>query len=440
MKKRSYLFFAVLLIGAFLLNACTPAAAPTSAPPAAVTEAPAAQAQPVTLEYWVFADYGSGDAGKLQETFISEFEAANPGVKINMSPKNDDELTAGITAAAASKTLPDMYMQSDDMGANDVKLDALANVYDMWTALPDSYKSQFNPAMVADMTPKDKTMWGMPYTGYSSFLFRNLTVLKAAGIDPAEKVTTWDQWLEQMKKIKAAGYDALPNMALAYNDFVAMYSGVANDSQWGIDWANKKTNIDPDAYAKLVKFLMEAKKYGTDIGNRDQAAEDLFKSNKLAYRISGPWTNVPYADAKKNNGLDYDYVVLPGSTADNPAGHRGDEFIGISPDSKNKEMAWKFINYVCDEPQMTRWATLLSRYNSNMVTLSKVNDSLLQITTEGAKSGLMVQPPDFNQAYPAGYTQAILDNMAQIESGQVTPEDGAKQLVDALNKLIQENQ
>jgi multiple sugar transport system substrate-binding protein len=432
---RSIILFLVLSLA---LTACAPAA--TQTPAAAATAAPAGQGEPITLEYWAFADYASGDAGKLQETFISEFEAANPGVKINMSPKNDDELTAGITAAAASKTLPDMYMQSDDMGANDVKLDALANVYDLWMAMPESYRKQFNPAMVADMTPKDKTMWGMPYTGYSSFLFRNLTVLKAAGIDPAEKVTTWAQWLEQMKKIKAAGYDALPNMSLAYNDFVAVYSGVASDSQWGIDWANKKTNLDPAAYAELMTFLMEAKKYGTDIGNRDQAAEDLFKSNKLAYRISGPWTNVPYAEAKKTTGLDYDYVVLPGNTADNPAGHRGDEFIGISPDSKNKEMAWKFITYISDEPQMTRWATLLSRYNSNMVTLSKVNDSLLQVTTEGAKSGLMVQPPNFNQAYPAGYTQAILDNMAQIMSGQITPEDGAKQLVDTLNKLIQENQ
>jgi len=49
-----------------------------------------------------------------------------------------------------------------------------------------------------------------------------------------------------------------------------------------------------------------------------------------------------------------------------------------------------------------------------------------------------VQPPDFVEAYPAGYTQAILDNIAAIESGQFTPEDGAKQLVDTLNKLIQE--
>lgn len=429
---RSIILFLVLCLA---LVACAPAA--TQAPAAA----PAAQAQPITVEYWAFADYASGEAGDLQKTFIAEFEAANPGVKINMSPKNDDELTAGVVAAAASGTLPDLYMQSDDMGAQDVQLGALDNVYDRWMAEPEAFRSQFNPVMVADMTPIDKTMYGMPYTGYSSFLFRNLTVLKAAGIDPNEKVETYDQWLAQMKKISDAGYQAFPSMSLAYNDFVAMYAGVANDSQWGIDWANKKTNIDPDAYAKLVKFQIAAKEYGTEIGNRDQAAQDLFLSNKLAYRISGPWTNVTFADAKKNNGLDYDFVVLPGITADNTAGHRGIEFIALSPDSKNKDIAWKFVMYISDEPQMTRWANLLSRFNSNQVTLSKLpDDSLLQITTEGAKSALLVQPPDFVKPYPAGYTQAILDNMAEIESGQFTPEEGAQQLITTLNQLIQETQ
>jgi multiple sugar transport system substrate-binding protein len=428
--QKSYLLFAAVLIGALMLGAC--------APKAASTAAPANANEPVTLEYWVFADYGSGAAGDLQKTFISEFEAANPGVKINMSPKNDDELTAGITAAAASKTLPDIYMQSDDMGAQDVQLGALENVYDRWMAEPEAFRKQFNPVMVADLTPADKTMYGMPYTGYSSFLFRNLTVLKAAGIDPNEKVETWDQWLAQMKKIHDAGYQALPSMGLAYNDFVAMYAGAGQDNEWGIDWANKKTLLNPDKYAQMVKFMLDAKQYGTDIGNRDQAAQDLFMSNKLAYRISGPWTNVTFADAKKSSNLDYDFVVLPGSAADNAAGHRGTEFVAIAPSAKNKDMAWKFIMYISDEPQMTRWAKLLSRYNSNMDTLSKVDDPLLQITKEGANSALLVQPPDFVKAYPPGYTQAILDNIAAIESGQYTPEDGAKQLVDTLNKLIKD--
>jgi multiple sugar transport system substrate-binding protein len=446
MKKQRFWILAVLLIFAVMLNACAPAAA-TQAPQAPAStesqqpaEQPAAQpaaGEPVTLEYWVFSDYGQGEAGKLQETFIAEFEAANPGVKINMSPKNDDELSAGIVAAAASKTLPDIFMQGNDMGAKDVQLGALENIYDKWMAEPESFRSQFNPVMISEMTPVANTMYGMPYTGYSSFLFRNLTILKAAGIDPNEKVETWDQWMEQMKKIKEAGYQALPAFSDHYNDFVAMYAGVANDDEWGIDWAAKKTRLNPEKYAQMMQFLLDARQYGTEIGNRDQAADDLFMSNKLAYRVSGPWSNVTYAEAKANNNLDYDFVVMPGVSADNTAGHRGTELIGLPAGGENNDIAWKFVAYICAEPQMTRWATLLSRYNSNLTTLAKVDDLLLQVTTEGAKSALLTQPPDFSNAYPDGYAQAILDNMAAIESGQISPEDGAKELVDTLNKLIE---
>lgn len=451
-KKRTSVILSILFSCIFVLSACSPAAtpaapavAPSDAPAAAApTGAPAAAsaepaaATPVTLEYWVFSDYGQGEAGELQKTFIAEFEAANPGVKINISPKNDDELSTGIVAAAASNTLPDIFMQGNDMGALDVKLGALENVYDRWMALPEAFRSQFNPVMISEMMPTEKTMYGMPYTGYSSFLYRNLTILKAAGIDPKEEVETWDQWMEQMKKIKAAGYQALPAFSDHYNDFVAMYAGAATEDEWGIDWSAKKTRLNPEKYARMMQFLVDARQYGTEIGNRDQAANDLFMSNKLAYRVSGPWSNVTFAEAKKNSNLDYDYVVLPGNTADNTAGHRGTEFIGLPPNGKNNEIAWKFIAYICDEPQMTRWATLLSRYNSNQTTLAKVKDTLLEVTTEGAKSALLTQPPDFSKAYPDGYGQAILDNMAAIESGQISPEEGAKQLVDTLNKLIAE--
>ena len=89
-------------------------------------------------------------------------------------------------------------------------MNVLRNVYDNWMAEPEAFRSQFNPQMIAEMTPEANAMWGVPYTGYATFLYRNLKVSKAAGIDPNEPIETWDQWLEQMKKINDAGYIAFP--------------------------------------------------------------------------------------------------------------------------------------------------------------------------------------------------------------------------------------
>jgi multiple sugar transport system substrate-binding protein len=469
MKKKAYFLFSVLMLLALTLSACAapqalpqateapaaqqPAMAATEGQPAAPANAaataeqqPAAAAteqqpaasgsEPVTLEYWVFSDYATDVGGDLQKQFISEFEASHPGVKINMTGKGGDELNTAVVSSAASGSIPDIFMNSTSNGALFTKVNALANVYDKWMSEPESYRKQFNPDMLAELSPADKTMWGLPYTGYATFLYRNLDVLQKAGIDPKEEVTDWNAWLAQMKKIKDAGLLALPSFYYDWWDFTSIYSGAATSDEWGIDFTNKTTKINPDKYIQTVKFLEEAKQYGTDLALQDQATTDLFLSNKLAFVISGPWSNPTFLEAKKNSGLNYDYVLIPGATPDNKGGVRGTEYIGFAPNNKNFDVAWEFVKYIMDEPQMTRWAEALARYNSNEVVLSKVSDPLLQITTDAAKSALLERPPHFVEAYPGNYYQELQDNLAQITTGKFTPEEGAKDLVEKLNAII----
>jgi multiple sugar transport system substrate-binding protein len=146
--------------------------------------------------------------------------------------------------------------------------------------------------------------------------------------------------------------------------------------------------------------------------------------------------NPTFEAAKAGNGLDYDYVLIPGATADNKGGVKGTEFIGFAPNGKNLDLAFEFAAYICDEPQLTRWGEALGRYNSNNVAISKVNNPLLAITTEAALSSLLERPPHFVEAYPGNYYQALQDNLAQITTGVFTPEDGAADLITQLNDTI----
>jgi multiple sugar transport system substrate-binding protein len=184
--------------------------------------------EPVTLEYWVFSDFAQGDALKLQQTFIDEFKKTHPNVTINISGKGDDDLTTGEVTGAASGTLPDVFMNGVDVGASLVAAGALNNIYADWMAMPKEYRDQFSPDTIATCTPKPDTMYCIPYTGFGTFMFRNLTVLKAAGIDPSVPIKDWADWLAQMKKIKDAGKFAVPDQTQTWQSVVETYSGVAS--------------------------------------------------------------------------------------------------------------------------------------------------------------------------------------------------------------------
>jgi multiple sugar transport system substrate-binding protein len=345
-------------------------------------------------------------------------------------------LNTGIVTSAASGTIPDVYMGTTSQGALFTSINAMANVYDRWMAMPEAYRSQFNPDMISEVTPQANTMYAMPFTGYATFLYRNLTVLEAAGIDPNEPVNTWDEWLAQMKKIHDAGYLGMGSFYNDWWDFTNIYSGAATADEWGIDFATNTTKINPEKYIQTVKFLEAAKEFGTENGDQDQATTDLFLSNQLAFIVTGPWMDPTFKAAKESNGLKYDYVVIPGATADNKGGVRGTEFVTISPTSANADLAWEFVTYICDEPQLLRWSQKLGRFNSNDKAMAQVDDPLLKITIEAAKSSLFERPPHFAKAYPGNYYQVLQDNLAQITSGVFTPEAGAADLIVQLNSTI----
>src|SRR4029450_7449725 len=79
-------------------------------------------AEDVTLQYWAYSDYAQGDAIALQQEFIKEFTNKHPGVKINITGKGDDDLTAGEIAGAASGNLPDVFIDAPIGGAQRVEV------------------------------------------------------------------------------------------------------------------------------------------------------------------------------------------------------------------------------------------------------------------------------------------------------------------------------
>lgn len=405
---------------------------------AAISVAGAASAQ--ELQYWVYSDFAQGDALKLQQEFIAEFEKANPGVKIVISGRGDDDLTSGQIAGAASGNLPDVFMNGLAVGAQLVDVKALANIYSEWMAMPQEFRDQFNPEAIKACTPAPETMYCLPYTGFGEIVYRNLTVLEKAGIDTSVPPATWDEWLAQMQKVKQAGNYAIPDMTQVFNGVAAFYAIVGDKKNWTVDFTTNKTAIDKDSLARTLQTFVDMAKLNSGTSRNDQATRDLFITNQLAFHTSGPWLNPTYAKAAAESGLKYDFVLLPSRNAGDHGGVRSYEFVGVAP-GPNREIAWKFAAFITEKTQMARWAKLLSRYNANAAAMADPEVDalpLVKTSVEAVRYAMDVQPPYFVKPIPNCYRQAITDMASAVADEEYTPDEGAEELIDELNACLAE--
>jgi multiple sugar transport system substrate-binding protein len=394
----------------------------------------AAAAEPVTLEFWIFQDFLAGDAGALIKKFAAEFEKANPGIKIHLVGKKAPDILSGVVMGAGSGTLPDVITTQYAFAGSLVKAGLIKDVSSEWEGMPSSWQKQFSPWAVKVLT-QGKQILGIPFTAYASILYRNLTVLKKAGIDPAAGIKDWADWLAQSKKIKDSGFFA----SAKYLDFpwghLSFYGGVKG-AQLGLSSDGKSLTMDVAKYADALEFMKEFQSYSSDVSFADQAGTDLFTTNKMAFFVSGPFADPSFEQAKKEKGLQYDYILIPGQTADTHGAVYGGEFLAVLKTAK-ADSAWKWASFLADTAQMKRFAAGIGRYVSNDVVLADPeikNNALLQLTSKAFETAVPEIP--LMADLPEQFLQPMADNGTLILLGKETPQQAAKNAIDQMNQSL----
>jgi raffinose/stachyose/melibiose transport system substrate-binding protein len=364
----------------------------------------------------------SVDQGSVEDV-VKAFEAANPGVKVQLTTAGADQYQQQIRTQLASGTAPDVmtvWPGNGNPGATYVlaKPGYLLDLSDQaWAAkLPESVKS------VAQYNGKTyNAIFGLNGIG----AIYNQQAMDKAGLTPP---TTWTQLLAFCRGAAAKG---TPAFALGIQDNwvtqLALYALVATLVYGGDRDFDKKMQAGQATFAQspwttaMAKYL-EMQKTGcfqkNPLGTSYAATQQLAATGKTLGLIQGNW--VVSLLKKQNPGGTFVLKPLPATDSQDqilmPAAAGAG--YGVNAKAKNKDLALKFVNYVMSPAGMSLFNKKQGSLPSLAGSGSAVDPALTELTTFINENRTV---PFMDQLWPnAKVQQTMLSGIQEIFSGQST--------------------
>jgi raffinose/stachyose/melibiose transport system substrate-binding protein len=141
---------------------------------------------------------------KIWEDAAHDFEAKNPGVKIEMQFLENEAYKAKLPSMLQSKDRPDIiYSWAGGVLKSQIEAGVLEDI----TEPMAGYKDNLAPAAVSAFTVDGK-IYGVPFAQSQTGFFYNKPLMAKAGVDGSQ-IKSWDDLLDAVKKLKAAGITPL---------------------------------------------------------------------------------------------------------------------------------------------------------------------------------------------------------------------------------------
>lgn len=141
---------------------------------------------------------------KIWEEVAREFEAKNPGVKIEMQYLENEAYKAKAPTLLQSRDRPHIIFS---WAGGVLKSQVEAGVLEDITPAMQGYKDNLSASAV-DAFTVDGKIYGVPYGVSQVGFMANKDLLAKASVD-AGKIATYDDFLDAVKKLKAAGITPL---------------------------------------------------------------------------------------------------------------------------------------------------------------------------------------------------------------------------------------
>jgi multiple sugar transport system substrate-binding protein len=290
-----------------------------------------------TLRFWQFWDVA------WIEPLITEFEAAHPGVKVEVEQLTWSSGLEKIQAAVASGTQPDLC----ELGSTWVPRFSYEGLLEDLTPLYEELADSF---LMWDSAIWKGRVYGLPWLQGSRVLFYNKELFRQAGLDPDRPPVTWPELLDAARRIHALGPDIhgfglnLGERYVLYKKFMALAWGnggrIIDDS--GNIVFNSPENLE------TLRFYLEMLDYS--LKEKQAVLDNYFKTGRLGLQISGAWNLRNYAVEVPD--LDYGVALIPRPSSDRGihASFAGAEILVLFKNSRHKPAALELARFLQSYP------------------------------------------------------------------------------------------
>lgn len=272
------------------------------------SEEPAAAASEVEAVKLTFATWRTEDVAVYEELF-DKFEAENPGVEITIKATKTEEYHTTLATGFKGGTSADLlhlraYGNFEQFAAPGYLMPIEGKVPELG--------SFSGPSLLGSTAVKDGKIYGVPYASQTLGIYYNTDIYEEVGLSEPE---TWDEFLSNCEKLKAAGYTAIANgTATGWMDEV-MHGVICPNFYGANDFYEElvagDTTFEDARYRTALEKLMELTPYmpegfaGIDYIN----SQMLFLNGIAVHFIGGSWENAYFGT--QNPDLNMKFIAGP---------------------------------------------------------------------------------------------------------------------------------
>ncbi|MCM3655174.1 ABC transporter substrate-binding protein [Metabacillus litoralis] len=387
------------------------------------------------LQHWV-NEQGPDKINEVKKAF----EAKHPDIELIIDDLPFAQEHDKILSLDLAGNPPDIITASGAWLTEFADAGIIEPIDDRLATLPEDMKKEIEGPM---MLPYKGNIYGMPITNGNIALFYNKKLLDEAGV---EVPTTWDEFMEASIKLTDPSKNryALTGNLAAEPPTVITYEVMPFILQAGgkILENNKAVFNSPEGVKALnyLKDLMVTNKVSTpgelSAGEKEKRAN--FSSGNVAFMFEGPWG----VNIQKNLNPDLEFGVAPLPKGEQTGTIAQGSVLALSSKGKNKDAAWKFIEFMGSAEGQLLWDKATNFFPYNTETMNDPyfrEDPYLKVFVEEFETFDRVEVVDHYLPNAVDLRKQFTIEIQNFITGKKTAEEALDDAAAYWNEVLEKN-